>query len=204
MDSPWKIPFDESQTYNDVFYLEGGSTVEVEMMHNQDAQPNHAYVGNIELVELDYQGDELAILVAMPTGDMAVQEIEEQLSAETFQEWRDSLTPTADAIAFPKLEMRTKVELIEPLMKLGIHSAFDDTADLSDISDVFLKVDAAVHQAWVKIDENGTEAAAATGIGASTTSEPIYIAVDRPFVFIVHDRNTGSILFVGRVMNPAE
>ena len=119
--------------------------------------------------------------------------------------WLDELTPTATWISMPKLEMRWKDMLNEPLQNLGIDLAFTHSADLSGMSaDLDMMIDVVIHEAYVKINEEGTEAAAATGVGVGTTSEPQYesVTADHPFLFLVRDRITDSVLFIGRVADP--
>ena len=119
------------------------------------------------------------------------------------------LRRTQVAVALPKFRLTTHVELAGPLSALGMRLAFDPgRADLSGIAGMpgYLYVHAVVHEAYLSVDEAGTEAAAATGIGISGTAVPLpprtRFIVDRPFVFVLRDTRTGAVLFMGSVANP--
>ena len=179
--------------------------MDVDMMHSQDMEYGLAYLEQAKLLELDYRGDDLKMVVILPNEDSSVAEIESQLDMETLREWQEKVHLQSEELVFPKLEIRTKKTLNEGLIKLGMEKAFGSSADFSGItSDAFLFIETVIHEAWVKIDEGGTEAAAATGVSMATESMPMIIEVNRPFVFLVQDRLTESVLFYGRVMNPAE
>ena len=108
-------------------------------------------------------------------------------------------------VSMPALEMRWKSLLNEPLIELGMESAFSTSADFTGMSDeLSLMIDVVIHEAYVKIDEEGTEAAAATGVGMIEASVPDYrtVTADRPFLFLVRDQITNSVVFIGRVADP--
>lgn len=206
MKADWASPFEESLTTDAEFTRLDGSTVSTPMM-SQMLEDGYAYaqVDGAQLVELPYEGDELSMVVVVPDETDGLLDIEAGLYADTVQNWLDELTPTATWISMPKLEMRWKDMLNEPLQNLGMDLAFTHSADLSGMSaDLDMMIDVVIHEAYVKINEEGTEAAAATGVGVGTTSEPQYesVTADHPFLFLVRDRITDSVLFIGRVADP--
>ena len=112
------------------------------------------------------------------------------------------------ALTMPKFEFESEFGLKETLMGMGMAEPFRDSADFSGMSSQSdLHIDDVVHKAFVSVDEAGTEAAAASAVIVGTTSmppEPVKVTLDRPFVFLIRDIKTGTILFIGRVMNPGE
>ena len=206
MKADWASPFQENQTIDMDFTRLDGSTVSTPMMR-QMLEEGYAYaqVEGAQLVELPYEGEELSMVVIVPDELDGLLDIEAELNGETVQGWFDALGPTATWISMPTLEMRWKETLNEPLQDLGMELAFSSSADFSGISDeLALTIDVVIHEAYVKINEEGTEAAAATGVGMEPTSEPEYVTVeaDHPFLFLVRDRITDSVLFIGRVADP--
>jgi serpin B len=134
---------------------------------------------------------------------------EEELTGVQVQDIIAELTPTQVALTLPKWSFESQTNLVEPLSTLGMPDAFNPSqADFSGMDgsrDISLT--GVFHKAFVAVDEQGTEAAAATGVVAGVTSvqpaEPVVMRVDRPFLFLIRDRETGAVLFVGRVVNPS-
>jgi serpin B len=136
-------------------------------------------------------------------------DFEAELSAADVSSWNDALQSTPVFVSLPKFEMRSSASLNEALEMLGIEEAFiPGTADFGRKVEpgVSVHISSVIHEAYVKVDEKGTEAAAATGIEASVTSVPDYpyFEATRPFLFQIQDRLTGSVLFMGRVVDPTE
>ena len=133
-------------------------------------------------------------------------DLEAQLAPEVVAGWLDTLAPASVSVGLPKVEMRWKSELNESLIALGMESAFDPgLADFSNMTEeVGLVIDLVIHEAWMSIDEEGTEAAAATGVSMRETSAPEFeeVSADRPFLFLIRDRITDSVIFAGRVADP--
>ena len=125
------------------------------------------------------------------------------LDMATWNSWKSNLYQTEASVGFPKIEMRYKKELNETLIDLGMPSAFAG-ADFSDINPG-LKIDVVIHEAWLKISEEGTEAAAATGVSMSETSAMMdYVYLNKPFLFAIEDNKSGSILFMGKITDPSK
>ena len=199
----WAVPFNAAFTQDRPFRLASGKKVDVPTMSMGVALPV-AHGDGYRAIELPYDGDRLAMLIVVP-GDLAA--FEAGLTSDAYDAIVGSLEQDTVALTMPTFSARTRLGLAEPLQALGITDMFDPAlADLSGISpEPGLHVDAAVHQAFVKVAEQGTEAAAATAIGDTGTSgPPPAFKVDRPFLWCIRDRATGSILFMGRVTDPRD
>ena len=202
----WKTAFEEADTNQEAFVLSDGSSVDVDMMHLQEDLGFFAGDGFVA-VELPYDGEEVSMIALLPDADLAT--LEAQLDAATLQQLVSGL-PTQDMqLSFPKFKFETKVELSEALQALGMVLAFSGPeADFSGISAaVQLYIQAVIHQAFVEVKESGTEAAAATAVvvGEYTSAEPeepIVVRFDKPFFFMISDRATGAVVFMGRIANP--
>jgi serpin B len=163
-----------------------------------------------QAVELPYLGNELAMLLVVPDAGR-LGDIEGRLKDGVLGDVFDALqTGYQVSLTMPKFEFRTQTALNEALNTLGMATAFDaSTADFSGMtSQEALFISDVVHEAYVKVDEEGTEAAAATAVIMEATAAPmgeyVDLTVDRPFLFIIGDRETGTILFLGRVTDPTK
>ncbi|MEC7984202.1 MAG: serpin family protein [Myxococcota bacterium] len=207
MNAPWLEAFDPNDTYTGNFMLADGQTTPIEMMSNAEANISVGYQDGFMVAEIPYKGEELSLTVLLPNEASGLPAIEEQLNAENWREWKGSLYQTDAMLGIPKMEMRYKKELSETLKDLGMPSAFDPSiADLNGIADgAGLFVSAVIHEAWLKFSEEGTEAAAATAVVvADEAAMGEYIILDRPFLFAIEDKLSGSILFMGKVTDPSQ
>lgn len=200
LDAHWKTPFDKGRTRDADFRLLDGTVVQVPTMQGGDGVD----VGRGDgwtAVRLPYAGDDLAMTVVVPH-DLAA--FERTLSAELLDDVEAAMLPAGPALSLPRFTARSASALKPVLAALGMPSMFDDArADLSGISErERLFVGAVQHEAVVKVDEMGTEAAAATGVTVERVSAPMPVVVDRPFLFVVRDEPTGAVLFLGRVTDP--
>lgn len=200
MKAAWDEPFDPERTSDAPFHLADGSTVEVPMMRHNLTIPVAS--GDDWIAgELPYEGERLAMLVIVPQ-DLAA--FEAQLDIEMLDSIVGGLREAHYIpIALPRFEIKKHADLTPQLRQLGIDELFGG-ADLSGIADSELWVGSVQHEAVVKVNEEGTEAAAATGVEIPGSLPHLELNADRPFLFLVRDRHTGSILFMGRVAEPAE
>ena len=203
MKASWATPFPEDATKEETFHAPDGD-VETPTMHLEEHNRTATGEG-FRALELPYIGADLAALVILPDkGKMA--DVQERMTAEAFTETIDSLERKYIDVALPKFEVREKFDLAKRLKAMGVKAAFAGDADFDDIHpDLFL--DAVVHEAYVKIDEKGTEAAAATAASMRITGmppEPAEFHVDRPFLFYIYDRSTKTMLFVTRITDPTK
>lgn len=202
----WLHPFAESSTYDDTFYTLDGGQVTVPMMAM--AEPltlSHAQGEGYQAVELLYKGQEMSMVVVVPD-EGQFEAFEAALDAGRVETILGALEPKQVALRMPKFTYESEFGLAGTLAAMGMPDAFGTGANFSGmdgsrnlfISDVF-------HKAFVAVDEAGTEAAAATAVVVAKMAAPVYdveLTVDRPFVFLIRDLESGAILFVGRVVNP--
>jgi serpin B len=207
LDATWASLFAEEDTWEAPFFLLDGSEVTVDTMH-QDGSFPYAVGNGWQAVELPYVGSELAMLLLVPDrGRFA--EVEGLVSGGLIDEVTAALEGAQVDLGLPKFEFRTKASVADLLVALGMPTAFDPgEADFSGMTDEGrLFISDVIHEAFIKVDEEGTEAAAATAVIMDLTAAPaegVELQIDRPFLFSLYDRETGEILFMGRVLNPAE
>ena len=198
----WASPFRREATAAEGFTLLDGSLVEVPTMR-QESVFRHAHVDGVTALEMNYDGNEVAILLLMDDGGFG--SLEAALSPELLAGVLDALSPKHLVLRLPRFESRTSARLTPVLQDLGMRDAFlPGPADLSGIDGQReLYVTDVLHEAFVLLDEDGTEAAAATAAIIAPTSAPqLTVHFDRPFVFAIRDIETGAILFMGRVLDP--
>jgi serpin B len=208
LNAHWGLPFESHATAPAPFHSPSG-TVQVPTMH-QTAGLGYLSASGYRALELPYRGGRLAFDVLLPDPgrlDQLLSAIAKNGPLELLR----GLQPRRVQLALPKLLLRTRFELSSALRSLGMPLAFEPgSADLSGIAgrpgELYIK--AVVHEAYLRVDEAGTEAAAATGAVAETTAavapvqQPVVFNVDRPFVFVIRDTSTGAILFLGVVSEP--
>jgi serpin B len=200
----WLYPFEEDLTRDGAFYLLDGSKATVPMMHQTEAF-GYAEGDGYQAVELPYDGDELSMVILLPASGQ-FETFEAALDAEQVEGIIGSLENREVNLTMPKFEFDSSFSLKEALSALGMPIAFSDGADFSRMTgnrDLFIAD--VVHKAFVSVDEAGTEAAAASGVVMELTAMPetVEVTIDRPFIFLIRDIETGAILFVGRTLNPA-
>ncbi|HEO71328.1 MAG TPA: serpin family protein, partial [Candidatus Hydrogenedentes bacterium] len=197
----WVVPF-RGDMQGDFTRLDG-SQLTVPAMSRRADTPYLAGDG-FEAFALDYKGDRVQMLMLVPdAGTFAA--FEETLDAARVEEIMAGLESTDLQVTMPKFEFKARFALQNALASLGMEDAFQaSTADFSGMDgtrDLFIQ--SVVHEAYVAVDEEGTEAAAATGVVVGIVSAPLnMITVDRPFIFLIHDTETDTLLFVGRVLDP--
>lgn len=199
----WEHPFPESDTADETFTSVGGTTEEVPMMkHDEEFQ--YAEVDEVKAVDLPYVGGDVSMLVMLPP-EGEFQAVDREFDGELYTEIVQSLQEQRGAVHLPRFEFESTFELSEPIEALGMTDAFnEETANFDEISDdeISLSIDEAYHETYIAVDEDGTEAAAATATTIDLESEPDFeFVANRPFLFVIRDRPTGTILFYGRAVN---
>jgi serpin B len=205
----WEHQFDPSLTTDLPFWLSPKEKVEVPMMA-QTEELLYAEPRGLQVLALPYVGWELSMVVLLPSSKRGLKQLERSLTATKLSKWTDDLEPREVRVFLPRFLLRYGCELSAALKALGMTDAFDgDVADFSgmDGRERWLFLSAAIHQAFIDVKEEGTEAAAATGmvfLAAGLPDElPATFIADHPFLFFIRENRTGSILFLGRVVNPA-
>lgn len=202
----WEWEFDKSDTREQDFKIIPTNVVKTPMMYMkpEKAKFNYADIGDLQILELPYKGEKISMLILLPIENLET--IEPFLTAEKLEEWKSQMEETRlDAIYLPKFEFDTKYFMKDTLSNLGMPTAFSGGADFSGITgqrDLFISF--VIHQAFVEVNEEGTEAAAATAVRMDE-----YVVIprnvfraDHPFIFIIQEKDTGNILFLGKVVNP--
>jgi serpin B len=200
----WRHPFAEEATIDGAFTLLDGKQVTVPTMH-QVAQLGYAARPGVRAVELPYAAGELSMVVLVPD-EGTFEAFAQGLEAEELQAILSGLTPTQVRLALPKYEFAAGFEAKKALTHLGMVDAFGDRADFSGMDGTTeLYIDEVYHKAFIAVNEAGTEAAAASAV-VMTRKGPMVeqeVEVNRSFVFLIRDVETGAILFLGHVVNPA-
>jgi len=202
----WARQFKEDRTKDAPFTLADGRKVDVAMM-NQTGQFNYMETESFQALELPYVDDELSMIILLPKEFDGLDEFEKTLTVGDLSKWLDELRNREVIVSIPKFKMTSQFGLASVLESMGMIEAFSANADFSGMNgrrDLFIS--AVIHKAYVDVNEEGTEAAAATAVTMKLTSIgptriPVFCA-DHPFLFLIRDNHTGSILFIGRVMNP--
>lgn len=204
----WALQFDENETYEKDFHTSAGNTVKVPMMRLVDSDTSFKYVetDEVQVLELFYEGDDLAMFIILPRGD-DLSNIEGSLNPDLLSKWQNMLREQEVDIIIPKFKFTTKYLMGNILSDMGMPTAFSSAADFSGMNGARnLFISSVIHQAFVEVNEEGTEAAAATGVVMEITSvgprKPVFRA-DHPFIFIIQNIETGNILFLGRVCDPS-
>ncbi|MGA2171774.1 MAG: serpin family protein [Sedimentisphaerales bacterium] len=202
----WATPFKPEQTQEAPFTLLSGEKVNVPMMH-QTAHFGYMETDTIQVLELPYVNNDLSMVILLPKKPDGVNELEKGLTSETITGWLAGLRKREVQVYVPRFKLTSEFSLAETLSAMGMPDAFSTKADFSGITgnrDLFIS--AVVHKAYVEVNEEGTEAAAATGVAMKLTAvapPPPVFRADHPFVFLIRDNQTGSILFLGRTANPS-
>lgn len=200
----WAREFPRDRTVDAPFTRADGSTVTVPMMHNEPDTDGTGMLGYAEgpgyqVVTLPYRGGKLAFTVIVP-GDV------DALRGKGLATLLSEVTPAHVVLAMPRFTAGSAMDLRETLAAAGMPDAFSSAADFSGVTDdAALYLDSVQHKTYVRVDEEGTEAAAATGADAQVVSAPVprTVTVDRPFIFVITDTANGAPLFLGRVDDPA-
>jgi serine protease inhibitor len=201
----WASPFKPERTQDSPFVLLDGQKINVPMM-NQTGKSGYAEANDIQILEMPYVNDDLSMVVLLPKQADGIKDLEREFVSENLSDWLAMIHKREVQVFFPRFKMTSEFELAGVLSAMGMPDAFSGKADFSGITgsrDLFIS--AVVHKAYVDVNEEGTEAAAATGVVMKLTSvrEPLPVfRADHPFIFLIRDNQTDSILFLGRVANP--
>ena len=214
----WDMQFKKEDTKDEDFHLSDAQTIKTPLMHIQKGF-NHFDGGSFQALEIPYENNELSMIILLPKAMEGLSAFEQSLSPANMQQFLEQLRPAQVVIVtLPKFKIEAQFVLGGRLMAMGMKEAFDQKmADFSGMAsrktmqlDGNLCISEVIHKAYVDVDEEGTEAAAATavihrgitGFHSSPPPPPIIFRADHPFMFLIRDNRSGSILFMGRVTNP--
>lgn len=208
--APWDHEFVKGATKPADFTLADGAKVQVPLMIKSE-KAKYFEGDGFQLAELPYKSHDLSMVVLLPKKHDGMRDLEKQLTAANLTQWLQAARPHQVNLSLPKFKTTSEFSLKNALVAMGMTDAFDQLkADFSGMSSRDrLFISAVVHKAFVDVHEQGTEAAAATAVVVSLTSAPIALPkaefhVNRPFLFLIRERQTGSVLFLGRVMDPRQ
>ena len=203
----WSHTFAKNATRDEQFWRHGREAITVPLMHQKHGY-RYAEAPGLQVLELPYR-KHLSLLIVLPRDRGGLGELEKSLSAERIEQWLGKMKTTEVDLWLPRFKVTAAMNLKRRLSQLGMPLAFLDDADFSGISDKEgLRISDVVHKAYVDINEEGTEAAASTAVMITPTMArmnphpPVVFRADHPFLFMIRDPDTASILFLGRLTDP--
>jgi len=206
----WETQFDKAQTKPDDFHVSASQTIQAPLMH-REGRFNYFAGSTFQALEIPYKSGELSMIVLLPNDVAGLPALEQSLTAASLKQWLTQLHSEPKVVlTLPKFKITAQFELAPTLAAMGMPQAFDRRADFSGINPRReLLISDVIHKAFVDVNEEGTEAAAATGIIVSRAMiavrprPPIVFRADHAFLFLIRDDRSGAILFMGRITNPA-
>lgn len=201
----WKNEFAVENTKHENFYLESGATAQVEMMH-QEAELGFAENDLFKMVEMPYGNSHFNMMALLPNNDKNVSDIVDALNDDNWKVWMESVGKKNVDLKFPKFKFIGDYELTDPLITLGMPSAF--SPGLADFTGMVkngnIYISKVKHKTFIEVDEKGTEAAAVTSVEIEFTSvsEKTHFVANKPFLFAITEKDTQTILFMGKLMMP--
>ncbi|NXQ33388.1 ZPI inhibitor, partial [Alaudala cheleensis] len=201
----WVYPFNSKFTEMETFHINKYRSVQVPMMFKSD-KINSTFDENLRctVIKIPYKGN-AHMLIVIPEKEGDYISIEDHLTTELVESWLGNMKIRKVDISFPKFKLEQKYKMKKLLQGLGIKKLFTHSADLSHLTDhEYVAVSQVVQKAVIEVDEEGTEAAAASGSGITAFTVPPVIKVDRPFLFMIFEETFKTLLFIGRVVDPTE
>ena len=204
----WLYQFKPKKTKEKKFNLADGGTVKALFMHFDGAFDFH-HAPKYKMIKLPYKGEKQSMVVVLPHENVSLEDVEKEINSSSFQQLNYGYKPEVE-LALPKFKTTQPLSLNSYLQDMGIQIAFTEKADFSLMTESQdLMISDVIHKAFIEVNEEGTEAAAATAVVMVLTStnaaepKPETFVADHPFLFYIIDDQTGAILFMGRIMNPA-
>ncbi|QMU29641.1 serpin family protein [Adhaeribacter radiodurans] len=201
----WTYPFTKNLTKPGPFQKEDGTTVNVDFMTMKKGRYLLYQDAKQQVIDLPYGNRQFSMTIIVPKAQNTVQDIAGSLSSSQLANWLSSADSSSLELQMPKFKLEYKKELSETLTQLGMGEAFTKQANFSRMlsnSNQGLAISEVMHKAFVEVNEEGTEASAATSVGVVLTSMPSIIQVHRPFIFMIREKSSNAILFIGQLMNP--
>lgn len=199
----WKQAFDPDKTARMLFHLADGGEVWTQGM----VKKTHLMIAEVDgslVFEIPFEGDKTSLIIALPNKANGLADLEKSLNPEKIKTWISKMSPQEFTLTLPRIEMDERADLADIMIKMGMSKAFSAEADFSGMTgERGLFISKVIHQATLKINEEGVEAAAATALTFKRSAMTRRLTVDRPFMFMIRHKETGSILFMGRMSNPA-
>ena len=207
----WAIQFDKEDTRDADFKLDDGSTIPVKMMHQKDSFRVSLSNQDVSVIDLPYSDGHYSMTIVLPPQDVSIHEFTGSMTNEKWQSWLDKLPEDLWEIDvyLPRFTLEYKESLVDVLKALGMKKAFDSydaefdgIYDRAQVGGENIYISNVMHKTFVDVDEEGTEAAAATSVEFGVTSAPPAFRADRPFVMAIRENSSDTILFIGKVVEP--
>jgi len=205
----WTYRFDEDGTHESTFITTDGSSINCNMMSQEETTLPYYENELFQAVDLPYGNGDYAMAVILPQENIPLDSVVNQLTTENWAQWRGDFTEEEGSLYLPRFKLSYDLLLNDVLTALGMGIAFDPlNADFSGINkEMQLYISSVLHKTFVDVNETGTEAAAVTVVTMGTTSLPpegFTMRVNRPFIFVIQDKHSGTMLFMGRIAAPVE
>jgi len=203
----WESQFDPRNTKDIPFYISEKVKVDTPMMY-QKSRFKYAEDDEVQVLEMPYTGKDLSMVIVLPKQGVPLSKIERSLSAKKLGIWLSKLSEIEVEVYVPRFKIEKRFVLSKLLQKMGMVDAFDmmkaDFSGMTPKPDLYIS--SVIHQAFVDVNEEGTEATAATAVimGTKAMIIPTVFRADRPFIFLIRDLRSGSILFIGRLVEPGK
>ncbi|QNF34738.1 serpin family protein [Adhaeribacter swui] len=201
----WTYPFNKKLTQPAPFQKEDGSTVNVNLMTLQNGRYRYYQDASKQVIDLPYGNRQFSMTLIVPRGQHTVGELSSSLSSTQLTDWLNNADSSRLELKMPKFKLEYEKKLNLALTQLGMGEAFGNQANFSKMlqdANQHLAISEVKHKTFVEVNEEGTEAAAATSVGMMLTSMPQSIQVNRPFLFLIREKSSNAILFIGQLMNP--
>ena len=201
----WTYQFDKSLTRQAPFRKEDGSTTSVNFMALKNGQYQYYTDATKQVIDLPYGNEQFSMTLIVPTGTNTVADITRELNSANLTSWLAGAGASNQELRLPKFRMEYKKDLKETLTQLGMGEAFSGGANFSQMLQGFsggLSISKVLHKTFLQVDEEGTEAAAVTSVVVTLRSLPPTIEVNRPFVFLIREKSSNAVLFIGQLMQP--
>jgi len=196
----WTYPFDPDSTYQTNFYPSDGVAIECDMMSRNDTIMFYSN-DYFQAVNLPYSQGDFSMTLLVPKPSITMEELISSLTAENWANWTDSFMINYVTLGLPKFKFEYETGMNDMLKSMGMNIAFGPYADFTNMLAGGGYIDTVIHKSFVQVDEEGTEAAAVTVIAICGSALPGMI-LDRPFLFVIHENETGTILFIGKIARP--
>lgn len=203
----WATAFDESLTTDRPFSLADGTEIQHPAMRQQ-GDFLYLETDQLQAISLPYGDGTLSFEVILPAEGLSLESLYETLTPTQWQAWMNQSRSRPGTLQLPRFQFTYEADLIPALKALGLETAFTDAADFSGLTTIEAAINQVRHKTFIDVTEEGTEAAAVTSIGVVATSmpaepeQPFVMEVDRPFLVAIRDRPTGTLLFLGSVVDP--
>ena len=203
----WTFEFDPQETEMRPFYQEGGPEMNADAMR-QETSLNYYQDNLLQMVELPYGDEKYSMLVLLPAGGKSCADVRAELNSSNLDSWTGQFNKTDVLVQLPKFKFETFKKLKDPLTEMGMGVAFSGAADFTRINpagDLFISE--VLHKTYIDVNEEGTEAAAVTAVVIELTSvdpgpQTEQFIADKPFLFLIREKTSGSILFIGKLSKP--